>query len=95
MQLEVSETIFTSSPKQCSSLLLLNKVFNVRSNYKELLYLSRYGRKEGRPITTRVETSPTAPKEWGVGASENCIYKPMNVNRMNVYYSFAQHPGYL
>jgi len=31
----------------------------------------------------------------GVGVSENCIYKPMNVNRMNVYYSFTQHPGYL
>jgi len=31
----------------------------------------------------------------GSGISENCIYKPMNVNHTNVYYSFTQHPGYL
>jgi len=97
MEQEVSETIFTSRPTQRSSLLPLNKAFNVRSNHKELLYLSQFGRKEGCPITTSEETSPTAPTEWevGVGVSENCIYKPMNVNRMNVYYSFTQHPGYL
>lgn len=52
-----------SSPTQRSPLLLLNKAFNVRSNHKELLYLSQLGRKEGCPITTSEETSPTAPTE--------------------------------
>ena len=40
-------------------------------------------------------SKPDSAHGKGGGGSENCIYKPMNVNRMNVYYSFAQHPGYL
>jgi hypothetical protein len=71
---EVSETIFISNPVQGISLLLLNKVFNVRSNHKELLYLSQFGRKEGSMSDkTSDEASPTAPWDGVDGAQKTAF----------------------
>ena len=66
---QVSETVFISCPIQCISLLLLKKVFNVRSNHKEFLYLSQFGRKEECLITTSEETSPGAQGLGGGGGA--------------------------